>query len=273
MGALFGALAALSIGLGDLFGRHVANRRGSVVAAMIIQGVATVASLAMLLVISSRFASRDVAIGAVSGIGLGIGLGCYLGGLTRSSSAVVAPVVATLSALIPFGYATARGADASAAAVVGAAVAIGGLVLVTAGGGQVANVGEGLRWAVVSGLGYGFGLSIVIEVSEASGAWPAVAQRAAALVLMAAIVLQTKGRLPIVGVRLTGVLAGTFAGLSTIFYLLGVQADATPAVVTASMFPAVTVAVGRVVYGDQVGRWQVVGLVVVLAGVIGVVTN
>ena len=55
------------------------------------------------------------------------------------------------------------------------------------------------------------------------------------------------------------------------FYLLGVQADATPAVVTASMFPAVTVVVGRFVYHDMVTRRQLLGIVVVLAGVSAVV--
>ena len=51
------------------------------------------------------------------------------------------------------------------------------------------------------------------------------------------------------------------------FYPLGVQADPTPAVVTASMFPAVTVAVGRAFYGDTVSRKQLLGLFVVLIGV------
>lgn len=271
MGALFGVLAALSIGLADLFSRHIVNRRGPNLAAMMIQTVATVVSFALLFVVASEFGWRDVGVGALSGIGLAAGLACYLGGLARSSSAVVAPVVATLSAVIPFGYAVARGAATSAWAVSGAALAVAGLVLVTAGGEPMANVGAGARWALASGLGYGFGLSVVIEASEASGAWPAVGQRAAAMVLMAFVVVRTQGRVPLVGVRVLGLAAGTVAALSTVFYLLGVQADPTPAVVTASMFPAVTVAVGKVVFGDSVSRAQVLGLLVVLVGVTAVV--
>jgi len=271
MGALFGALTALSIGLADLFARQIVNRRGSNVAAMMIQAVATVVSLAMVLVIASEFGWRDVATGALSGVGLALGLAWYLGGLARSSSAVVAPVVATLSAIIPFGYAVARGASASVWSVVGAAIAVGGLVLVTAGGEPVANVGVGLRWALASGMGYGFGLSVVIEVSEGSGAWPAFGQRAAAMVLMVLVVFRAHGRVPVTGVRVLGIAAGTAAALSTVFYLIGVQADATPAVVTASMFPAVTVGVGSLVFGDSVSRTQVLGLGVVLVGVTAVV--
>ncbi|MEJ7799350.1 MAG: hypothetical protein WKF60_02450 [Ilumatobacter sp.] len=271
MGAFFGALSAVSIGLTDLFGRHVVNRRGSLVAAMIIQAVATVASVSALLVIASRFDIGDVVIGAVSGVGLGIGLACYLGGLVRSSSAVVSPVVATMSSVIPFGYAVARGSSASPWALVGAAVAIGGLLMITAGGGPVRDVETGLRWALASGLGYGFGLSVAIEASAASGAWPAVAQRAVAFVLMAGLVVRSHGGVPIVGVRTFGAAAGIFAAASTVFYLLGVQADATPAVVTASMFPAATVTIGALVFGDRVNRTQVIGVSVVLAGVAAVV--
>ena len=88
---------------------------------------------------------------------------------------------------------------------------------------------------------------------------------------MVGVAARSEGRVPLSGVRLAGLIAGTFAGLSTIFYLLGVQADATPAVVTASMFPAVTVVVGRFVYHDHVTRVQALGLVIVLVGVAGVV--
>lgn len=271
MGAFFGALSAVSIGLTDLFGRHVVNRRGPLLAAMIIQAVATVASASSLLVISSRFDRGDVVIGAVSGVGLGIGLACYLGGLVHSSAAVVSPVVATMSAIIPFSYAVARGSSASPWAVIGAGVAIAGLLLITAGGGPVRDVTVGLRWALVSGLGYGFGLSAVIETSSASGAWPAVSQRAVAFTLMAVLVVRSHGVVPIVGVRAFGIAAGVFAAASTVFYLIGVQADATPAVVTASMFPAATVTIGALVFGDRVGRVQVIGVGVVLVGVAAVV--
>ncbi len=272
MGALLGALAALCIGLSDLFGRRSVAARGAVATAMAMQAVAVVVSAVMLLAIESSFGLRDLAVGMVSGLGLGVGLGCYLGGLARSTSTVVSPIVATISAVVPFTYAVARGAPASAWSVCGASVAIGGLLLITVGGGRVAHVAVGVRWALLSGLGYGVGLSIVIEASEASGAWPAVAQRATALLLMLAVALRSTGGVPsLAGMRLTVIVAGAFAAMSTVFYLLGVQADTTPAVVTASMFPAVTVAVGRGFYGDAVSRSQLLGLVVVLMGVAAVV--
>ena len=264
MGALFGSLTAVSIGLSDLFGRHVVNRRGAVLAAVVVQAVGVAASAIMLAFVASELIAGDLLIGAVSGLGLGVGLWGYLSGLSVSSSAVVSPIVATMSAVFPFGYAVLRGADASV-------VALLGLILVSFGGGPLANIVAGVRWSVISGLGYGVGLSAIMEASEASGAWPAVTQRAAALGLMLIVAARSAEGFALLGVRAAGLAAGVFAGSSTIFYLFGVQADPTPAVVTASMFPAVSVVVGRVAFRDSVSRLQVIGIAVVLAGVSAVV--
>ena len=102
MGALFGSLTALSIGLSDLFGRHVVNRRGAVLAAVVVQAVGVAASAIMLAFVASELIAGDLLIGAVSGLGLGVGLWGYLSGLSVSSSAVVSPIVATMSAVFPF---------------------------------------------------------------------------------------------------------------------------------------------------------------------------
>ncbi len=271
MGALFGTLTSLSIGASDFFARTVVNRRGAIIATLVMQAVGTVASFVILLFLGGEAIAADIFVGFVSGTGMGIGIWGYLSGLRTSSSAIVSPIVATMSAVIPFAYAIARGADASGWAITGAVVAISGLVLVSRGGGPIGNVGAGIRWSVFSGFGYGFGLSIIIEASSDSGMWPALSQRLGALLLAAVVVWATHTDLGLLGIRFHGVAAGIFAALSTVFYLVGVQADAAPAVVTASMFPAVTVLVGRFVFHDVVTRLQALGLVIVLAGVSAVV--
>lgn len=268
MGIVFGLLTSLSIGLSDLFGRRVVRAEGPVVTGLAMQFVAIFTSVAALAVVDSAFDAGDLGIGLASGFGLGVGLACYFAGLQRSSSAVVAPLVATMSAVVPYLYAVVRGAEPSAVAIVGAAIALAGLVVITLGAGRVHHLATGLRWGAYSGCGYGFGLSIVIEASESSGAWPAVGQRIAAFALMIVVVATMRlAPIPAAGLRSFAVVAGVLAGGSTIFYLFGVQADATAAVVTASMFPAVSVVVGRVVYGDDVTLRQVAGIGVVLVGV------
>ncbi|MDH3193751.1 MAG: DMT family transporter [Acidimicrobiia bacterium] len=274
MGALFGGLSALFIGFSDLFGRRVMGASSATTAAVTMQFVAIFSSFASMLVVASAFGWRDIIIGALSGLGMGTGLAMYYGGIARSSSTVVAPLVGVMSAVIPYGYTLITGARPSATAIAGAIVAFGGLVLITAGKakGRAAFVRTGLMWGFASGLGYGFGLSVIIEASSDSGAWPAVSQRLIAFLLM--VVVARGISAPVIapaGVRVSAVTAGILAGLTTIFYLIGVQADAPPAVVTASMFPAASVAIGKIFYGDPVTRLQALGIGIVLLGVAGVV--
>lgn len=276
MGALFGSLSALFIGFSDLFGRRVVGVSSATTAAVTMQFVAIFASLASMILVASAFGWRDVIIGALSGLGMGVGLATYYGGIARSSSTVVAPLVGVMSAVIPYGYTLLSGARPSGIAIGGATVAFGGLVLITAGKarGRAGFVRTGLIWGFGSGLGYGFGLSVIIEASSTSGAWPAVSQRIVAFLLMVAVARGVSAQVvPPVGVRISAVTAGVFAGLTTIFYLIGVQADAPPAVVTASMFPAASVAIGRIFFGDPVTRTQAVGIGIVLLGVAGVVSG
>jgi len=64
-----------------------------------------------------------------------------------------------------------------------------------------------------------------------------------------------------------------FAGLSSVFALIGLAIDAPPTVVTQSMFPVVSVIVGILYFGDSVARRQIVGIVLVLAGIGAVVAG
>lgn len=271
MGLLFGLLTSLSIGGADLFGRRVSIARGPIVAGVALQFVAIFTALAATFVVPSVFAWNDALLGLLSGAGLGLGLVWYLAGLGRSSSAVVAPIVGTLSAVIPFLYAIVRGESPTVVAVVGAVIALVGLAVITMGGGRAHHVGTGVRWGLASGLGYGFGLSVAIDVSDAGGSWPAMTQRVSAFALVALVAVVRKLEpIPPRGLRTAAVIAGIFAGLSTVFFLLGLEADPTSTVVAASLFPAVTVVVGRFIYGDDVALRQIGGIGIVIVGVVGV---
>ena len=271
VGLLFGLLTSLSIGGSDLFGRRVSNARGPVVTAVTLQFIAIFTALAATFVVPSAFTWNDALLGLLSGVGLGLGLLWYFTGLTHSSSAVVAPLVGTLSAVIPFLYAIGRGESPTLPAVLGAAIALVGLGFITMGGGRAAHVREGVRWGLASGLAYGFGLSVAIDVSDAGGSWPAMTQRVSAFAIVAVVAVARRLEpVPPKALRIPAIISGVFAGLSTVFFLLGLEADPTSAVVAGSLFPAVTVVVGRFVYGDDVVRRQISGIVLVIAGVVGV---
>ena len=271
MGALLGTIGALCIGMSDLFGRRIMLESSALTAAVVMQVGGGLVSLAVVAVVSSEWVAGDLARGLASGIGMGIGLSCYYAGLARSTSTVVAPLVATLSAVLPFGYVVVAVDGGSTPGVLAAGVALVGLLLVSAGADAVSNVGAGLFWGTLSGLGYGVGIAVLAEVSERSGAWPAVSQRLAAFVLLAVVGAAVGVPLtPPQGTRTNAVLAGFFVAATTIALLLGVRLDPGPAVLALSTFPAFSVLIGRAFFGDPVRAIQAAGIVVVLIGLAGV---
>ncbi len=273
MGVLLGMLSSLSVGASEYFGRRAMNYAGALNLAILGQGTAALVSILLVLVVPSTFNLHDVLIGALSGIGVGVGMVAYLLGLRRSSATVVAPVVAVMVAVLPAGYVMAAGDRPSIFVFAGVVVCALGLGLV-ASGVRVVGLRKGLFWGTVSGLAFGVGMTVLVETSQDSGAWPSLMQRGTACLV--SILLALGGRVsivPTVGSRLLGTLMGVSAAGATFLYILGVQADPLPAAVGGAMFPAVSVAVGRLAFGDEVRGWQFAGLGLVLAGITGVVAG
>ncbi len=272
MGAAFGLLAALTIATSEFFSRRVTNEIGPIVAASSASLIATVTAVAVALMTDGSVLAGDMLLGALSGVGFGIGITTYLHGVFISSSALVAPVNASLATLIPFVYASITVVAPPALGITGAGAVIVGLLFVTMGGAPASNVGAGLPVAVISGIGHGVGTVFMIDLDEASGNWPIVSQRGVSVLVVVAYALARRRPL-IPPKRFMGnvVGGGVFAGLSSIILLAGLKLDAPAASVTVSLFPAAAVVSGRVFFGDSVSRAQVVGLLVVVAGTMGIV--
>lgn len=272
MGAFWGGLAAVGIGVADLFGRRIVIATSAITAAFLLQVMGALASLALVVVVPSVFAWDDAGWGMLSGLGLATGLGCYYLGLSRSSSTIVSPIVATLSAVIPYTYAVIRGGEVSPLAAVGAALAFVGLAVIGSGAIDRERLRAGLWWGTISGLGYGFGISALVEVADDAGVWPAVWQRMAA-VLALGLVARSGGHRLLPPRSLVGhwVAGGLFTGLVSVFILLGFAVDAPSTVVATSMFPVPAVMVGVGAFGDRISWRQTVGIALALVGVGAVV--
>lgn len=268
VGAFFGSLAALSIGTTELFGRKVVALSTVLTASFVLQVFASVTALISAIVLAGDWSTTDAAWGVLSGLGLAVGMGAYFVGLARSSSTVVAPMVGTLVAVVPYTYALIRGADASGLAMFGAAVAFVGLILIAIGTGQASELGAGLLWGGVAGLGYGSSVAVLVETTEASGAWPVLTQRLISMIALGVAVVATGSKLmPPAGARMSATAGGVTGGLSSVFLILGVNAGATAAIVTSSMFPAVSVVLGYLYFSDGISRRQGAGVVLALVGV------
>lgn len=272
MGALFGLLAALSISTTEFFGRRVTNEVGPIVAASVTSLLAAVTALFIAIVTDGSAITRDLLIGCGSGLGFGVGMSTYLQGVRVSSASVVGPVSAALTALIPFTYAAVADEAPAALGYVGAGLAIAGLMFVTIGGSAATNVAGGLPFGLLSGLGYGIGTLVLINVTDESGSWPIVMQRITAFAAIATFAVARKRPiLPPKQYAPTAAAAGLFAGFSSVLALIGLSANAAAASVTITLFPAGSVLIGRVLFGDAVTRAQVIGLAIVIAGTVAIV--
>jgi drug/metabolite transporter (DMT)-like permease len=235
---------------------------------------ATIFLLGVAVTTGSQFSLLDFGWGGLSGIGLGIGMGGYYSGLGSSTSTVMAPTVAALSALLPFGYTAARGAAVGPIQILGVLTVVAGLILVTGGSASREHLRAGVPWGVLSGLGYFLGAIGFVEVADTGSWWPTVGQRATAglLLFCAAVVLRVSLRPPS-GQLWNAVFAGVTTGLVSLLYLAALGIDATVGVVAVSAFPAFTVMIGRTFFGDQVKPWQAAGIALVIIGVAAVSTG
>lgn len=274
MAAVFGLLASMTISTGEVFGRRMTREVGALVAACLTSLLASVITLVLALLADGSPTIADMVRGAVSGLGFGLGIGSYLTGLRVSSSSVIAPTTAAVTAIIPYTYASIVDTPPTAAGLAGVVAVVAGIVLITAGGIPASNVRQGLPIGVLGGVGYGVGTSVLVDVSAAAGGWPLVSQRLAAFVAIGlyATWRGQRVRMPRTLWRDAGG-TGVAMGLSSVFLLAGLRVDAPTTAVTGNLYPASSVVAGRLFFRDPVSRQQVVGLLIVLAGIVAIVTR
>lgn len=267
MAAVLGLLSALGIGLSDLFGRRVVLAASAVTAATAMQLFAALATFVFALVTASAFDVASFLWGCLSGVGMAGGITLYYLGLERSTSTLVAPIVASLSAMLPYLYAVSRGTPSSPLAAVGAAVAVLGLVFVTGGAVSRERLVAGVKFGLLSGLAYASAAVSFIEASDVEGWWPPVGQRVSGLlVLLPVAAMLGRRRFPPAGQRINGMMAGFLTAIVSVLYLASLARNAAVGSVALSTFPVFSVLIGRVFFADALQESQAVGIVLVVGG-------
>ena len=276
---MLGLSAALMIGLSDLYGRRVVYASSALTAGTSLQLFASVIVVGVALSTTSPFDLESFLWGGVSGIGLGAGIGFYYTGLVSSTATVVAPLVSSLAAVLPFAYTVGRGRQTAAIGFVGAGLVCLGLILVTRGsvGGDgttsdtTGHRWAGLIWGTLSGLAYALGAVGFVEAADADGWWPAVGQRMTATVVMVAATAIAGARLiPPRGQWTNGVMSGVTTAVTSLLYLAALSHDPTVGVIAISAFSAFSVLIGRLFFADTVRPAQALGVGLVVSGVAAV---
>lgn len=268
MGALFGSLTSLFIGLSDLFLVKTTGRSHTITVTILAFVAAAATSVVGIVLLDGALIARDLLIGVASGVFMGLGLILYFQGLQASSIGIVAPLIALQVAVWPLGYDVIDGARPSGLVWIGLTVSIVSLLLTTVSPDLGQRVGLGVRWGLLSGTAYGIGTLLSGLTSEDSGMWPVLSNRLASLTLAVAVALVMG--LPLVVPRRDlpiGVLGGIFGGLALLSFVYGTQRYELSIVgVTGSLFPAVSAFLLWRFLDHPLRWWQGLGIAGVLAG-------
>ncbi|MGB7860646.1 MAG: DMT family transporter [Acidimicrobiia bacterium] len=274
MGALLGGLASLLYGVGDFLGGEGA-KRAPAASIVLWAGVISFPIVAVVAFLVGGSATRsDLLLGVAAGACGGVGLVFLFAGLGRGQAAAVAPASAAFSGVFPVMVALFTGERPSFLVWVGVALAVPAIVLSS----WVAEPGDvrlgGLWYGVAAGLGFGGYVVAIGGTSESSELLPLITARASTMAVV--VLISVLGLWRVTGFRRVpnAIVIGNglldVCGNIALLTALRVGSLATVGV-TASFFPAVTVAMARVINKEHLRGRQVVGLILTIAA-LGAIT-
>ena len=273
MAVALALLASLGSGVGDFLGA-LASRRGRTHAVVAIgQVVGVFAAIALSPVIGGDPTSGDLWWGAAAGVSAALGiLGLYQG-LAVGDVGLVSPIAAVGAASWPVLYSLVIGDVPSGIQAVGLAVGVVAIWLVSQAQGNPrahhAPVATAVWLGMAGGAGFGGMFIFFGEVGDDAGMWPLLPARSAgAIVLVSITLLAGRSLRPVAGTMWAVVAAGTVTVAGNGMFVLASHRGSLAVVsVLAAMFPATTVVLARIFWGERLGPGRVAGLALALAAV------
>ncbi len=276
-------VSAVLYGSADFFGGLTARRANTVATVLVSQFVGLVLLLAVMPFLpATTVTSRDWIWGVAAGFSGGIGVAFLYRALAVGAMAVVAPITAVCAAMIPVLFSFAMGERLRPFTIVGITLAFVAIVLVSrprasAGieGTPVAKrtLPPGVLFALLAGVAVGIFFLSLARTSSGAGMWPLIAARIASVALFGLIAVITGKTVRMSGrATTTAVAGGALDMLANALYMLAARVGPLSIVVTlASLYPAATVILARIVLGERLSFVQAIGIVFALAAVLIIV--
>ncbi|MGI9601587.1 MAG: EamA family transporter [Acidimicrobiales bacterium] len=257
-------LTALFYGTGDFSG-GLASRRTSLVSVVLwSHAIGLVGALLVAPFFAEPPSGDDLAYGAVGGLFGLAGIVLLYRGLARGPMAVVAPLSAVSSAVVPLVWGLIDGERLSLLASAGLALGLVSIVLVSAERQMAGRAPVQVRTvveALLAGAGFGTFFIFLDLADDASAPWPIVGARALTTSLVLVVALRVKPSRPTGNTWWIIAAAGIFDAAANLSFLLATgEGDITVVSVLSSMYPAATVVLAWVVLREPIGRVQILGL-------------
>lgn len=268
MAILLALASALTYGVGDYCGGRASRTNPASIVTLTGQAISLVLiGLAVLVAGTPRPPFADLAWGGAAGAAGVVALVMFYWALGHGAMTVVAPTTAVVGAVVPVVAGLVQGERPHPIALVGIAIAIACVALVS-GVGEAdpqqrrATPPKVLIAAILAGIGFGALFVLLEHTSADSGMWPLVAARTVSVPILVVLVVVTRAR---PGgdrrVLLLAVAAGIFDMTANVLYLLAVRRGLLSVVaVISSLYPASTVAMAFAIDRERVSRTQAIGL-------------
>jgi drug/metabolite transporter (DMT)-like permease len=264
-------LAALSYGAADYVGGFV-SKRNAVFRVVFVSQV--IGALPLLLIFpllnTGVFSGTALWWGCAAGVAGGIGVVLLYRGLARGRMSVVAPITSVEAAAVPVLFGLISGERPSGWALIGVAVALLAVTLVSSSSeGTPSGGSSGIPEAIAAGAAFGVFFIVLDQAGDSAGMWPILSMRATSLVLVAIAMLVTKTSIKPAEGTLSGIaLSGVLDVAANVLYLLSTQHGLLSLVaVITSMYPATTVLLARFFLKERLTKNQVIGLGMAAVGV------
>jgi drug/metabolite transporter (DMT)-like permease len=269
---LFSSVTSLLFGCSDFLG-GLASRRDSAFAVTANAHLIGLAIMAVAVVVfPSPFGVADLAWGAAAGVSGGIGVTALYGALAVGRMGVVAPLTAALSGSLPALYDLLRGTALRPLSLVGLAIALVAIVVVSASGDPEERAempARAIALAVLAGVGFTGCFIFFSLAAKTSGLMPLLAARVVSVAMLMAVTFARRGHVTLApDARASAYGAGALDAAANVTMLTAIRiGPLAVASVLGSLYPVVTILLARVVLKERLRPVQRIGVVLALAAV------
>lgn len=271
--------AAAFYGSADFVGGLAARRNAVLVVALGAQVSGLLVLLVAIPLLGPATITRpDVLLGAAAGLFGGFGLVAIYRALATGPMSVIAPTSALSASAVPVVAGLLMGERPGPAALLGIAVALGAVVLITRErtepGIERLTDPRGLLLAAAGGALFGMFFVLHHQTSEAAGLWPLLAARLTSISVLAALIAGRGTSLAFDRRLIRSVLvSGSLDMVANIFFLVATRHGMLTVVAALTgLYPASTVLLAQTRLDERMQRTQVLGLGVAVVAAVLVAT-
>jgi drug/metabolite transporter (DMT)-like permease len=271
-GILWGLATAAAWGTADFAGGIASRRAVPVVVTAASQVIGLIALAVAAVVLRPPLPPWEaLAVGAVAGIGGGLGLAFLYEGLARGAMGIVSSLAGAGAVVIPLLVSLVLGTEIPP-------LAFAGIGLILTAGLAAADVSRdqasrnSLLLALGAAIGFAAWYLLIDQVADEGRLWVLIASRSTSSLLLVVIILATRARDGIPGLRAVlpfVALAGILDVSANVFFVLA-RGDISVALAAtlSGLYPLITMTLARVVLGERLPRLGLLAVVMAVAGTV-----